>query len=50
LLDPQNPAVSLNTLARAAHVLGKRLVWKSEMRSHKDYAQKDSNSTAGKLP
>jgi antitoxin HicB len=26
LLDPQNPAVSLDTLARAAHVLGKRLV------------------------
>lgn len=26
LLDPQNTAVSLDTLARAAHVLGKRLV------------------------
>jgi antitoxin HicB len=26
LLDPQNTAVSLETLARAAHVLGKRLV------------------------
>jgi hypothetical protein len=26
LLDPQNTAISLDTLARAAHVLGKRLV------------------------
>jgi antitoxin HicB len=26
LLDPQNTAVSLDTLARAAHILGKRLV------------------------
>ena len=26
LLDPQNTAVSLDTLTRAAHVLGKRLV------------------------
>jgi hypothetical protein len=26
LLDPQNTAVSLHTLTRAAHVLGKRLV------------------------
>jgi len=26
LLDPQNTAVSLDTLARAAHALGKRLV------------------------
>lgn len=26
LLDPQNTAVSLDTLVRAAHVLGKRLV------------------------
>jgi antitoxin HicB len=26
LLDPRNTAVSLDTLARAAHVLGKRLV------------------------
>ena len=26
LLDPQNTSVSLDTLARAAHVLGKRLV------------------------
>jgi hypothetical protein len=30
LLDPQNTAISLDTLARAAHVLGKRLV--SEIR------------------
>src|SRR5580704_9006850 len=29
LLDPQNTAVSLETLARAAHVLGKRLVLES---------------------
>src|SRR5271156_4017580 len=26
LLDPENTAVSLDTLARAAHILGKRLV------------------------
>src|SRR5580704_7321901 len=29
LLDPQNTAVSLDTLTRAAHVLGKRLVLES---------------------
>ena len=31
LLDPQNTAVSLDTLTRAAHVLGKRLVLEIRM-------------------
>lgn len=46
LLDPQNTAVSLDTLARAARVLGKRLVL--EVRDQR-IVQRSSSRTAYKV-
>src|ERR1700678_2873499 len=50
LLDPQNTAVSLDTLTRAAHVLGKRLVLEIRDAQRKDRELGASGSVARELP
>jgi len=45
LLDPNNTAVSLETLARAANVLGKQLIF--EIRDRRDEAPKVRKRRAG---
>lgn len=49
LLDPQNTAVTLDTLARAAQVLGKRLIFEIRDRQPHKLSVKKSNSRRLKM-
>ena len=49
LLDPQNTAVSLETLTRAAHVLGKRLVLEIRDVPHRKQQVKSSGQRRSRV-